>query len=62
MDSQKIVSMLPTVIPIVMKLLNTGSAKQGDQGDNPVLNAFLDADGDGEVDMGDMMGVASRFL
>ncbi len=29
---------------------------------NPILTAFLDADGDGEVDMGDMLGMAGKFM
>ncbi|WP_187329585.1 hypothetical protein [Halomicronema hongdechloris] len=41
---------------------NVCDSFQGNQGDNPVLNAFLDADGDSDVNMGDMMNMASRFL
>ena len=33
-----------------------------EQGSNNVLNSFLDADGDGDVDIADFMGMASRFL
>ena len=54
--------MLPTLVPLVLSLLKTGqnnnSLKQG----NPVLNSFLDSDGDGDVDMADAMRMASRYL
>ena len=63
MDPKQIQGMLPMLVPVVMQFLNSGSSKSsGNQASgNPVLNAFLDADGDGDVDMGDMLGMASRF-
>jgi hypothetical protein len=62
MNSQQIQAMLPALIPVVMQVLSSGNSKVGGAaGGNPVLNAFLDADGDGDVDMGDMLGMASRF-
>lgn len=63
MSSQQIQAMLPALIPVVMQVLSSGSSKTAAAagGNNPVLNAFLDADGDGDVDMGDMLGMASRF-
>jgi hypothetical protein len=68
MDSKQIQAMLPMLVPVVMQLLNSGASKTGasptsgnQASGNPVLNAFLDADGDGDVDMGDMLGMASRF-
>ncbi len=62
LDHQQIQGMLPMLLPIVMQMLNSGASKTaGAAGDNPVLNTFLDADGDGDVDMGDMLGMAGRF-
>ena len=61
LNSAQIQSMLPMLIPVVMKLLSSGSSNQPGEGNNTVLNAFLDADGDGDVDMGDMLKMASRF-
>lgn len=55
--------MLPILVPLVLNLLQTGSRSQNPQrGSNPVLNAFLDADHDGDVDVADMMRHASRYL
>jgi len=35
---------------------------QSQGGANPVLNAFLDADRDGDVDIADAMQMAGRYL
>lgn len=63
LDSQQIQAFLPMLVPVVMQMLNSGATRQGAAaaGANPVLNAFLDADGDGDVDMGDMLSMAGRF-
>lgn len=62
LNGQQIQAMLPMLVPIVMQLLNSGSSRQGGAaGGNPVLSAFLDSDGDGDVDMGDMLKMAGRF-
>lgn len=55
-------SMLPILVPLVLKFLQTGSQTQNPQGANPVLNTFLDADGDGDVDIADAMQMAGRYL
>ncbi|MBX2865336.1 MAG: DUF937 domain-containing protein [Leptolyngbyaceae cyanobacterium MAG.088] len=63
LDASQVMVMLPMVIPIVMKFLNQGSAKAGAQAEgNPLVSAFLDGDGDGDVDMGDVLKMAGRFL
>ncbi|MBW4527591.1 MAG: DUF937 domain-containing protein [Phormidium tanganyikae FI6-MK23] len=64
LNAGMIQSMLPVLVPLVLNLLQSGSAQQGVQsgGGNPVLNTFLDADRDGDVDMGDVMGMAGQFL
>ncbi|MEL6383036.1 MAG: DUF937 domain-containing protein [Cyanobacteria bacterium J06626_18] len=62
MNANQIQAMLPMLVPVVMQMLNSGSSRQGaPTGNNPVLSAFLDSDGDGDVDMGDMLRMASRF-
>ena len=63
LDATQVQAMLPMVIPIVMRFLNQGAAKTGTQAQgNPLVNAFLDSDGDGDVDMGDMLKMAGRFM
>ncbi|MFM9267199.1 DUF937 domain-containing protein [Tychonema sp. BBK16] len=63
LNNSTVQAMIPVLVPIVLNLLQTGSnAQNPGQGGNSVLNAFLDADGDGDVDMTDTMSMASRFL
>ena len=63
LDPDQVIAMLPMVIPIVMKFLNQGAAKTGTQAQgNPLVTAFLDGDGDGDVDMGDVLKMAGRFM
>lgn len=63
LDSGIIQAMLPLLIPVVLNLLKMGSNPQNpQQGQNPVLNNFLDADGDGDVDMADALSLAGRYL
>ncbi len=55
--------MLPMLVPLVLQFLQSGANSQNPQsGGNSVLNSFLDADGDGDVDISDAMGLASRFM
>lgn len=62
LSSTTIQSMLPFLVPIVLKFLQSGGNTQNPQGANPVLNTFLDADGDGDVDIADAMQMAGRYL
>ena len=63
LDMSAIQGMLPILVPMVLNLLKTGASSQNaQQGNNPVLNSFLDADGDGDVDVADMMQMASRYM
>lgn len=67
-NANTIISLLPVLVPIVLNLLKSGSSTQpqataaGSAGSNPVLNAFLDADHDGDVDVADAMALAGRYL
>jgi len=64
LNASQIQSMLVVLVPLALNLLNSGaqqnqgSAVQG----NSVLSAFIDADGDGDVDMGDALSMAGRYL
>ena len=62
LNPQMIQQMLPILVPIVLNMLQTGSNAQSPQGGNPVLNAFLDADHDGDVDISDAMHLAARHI
>lgn len=62
LNSRTIQSMLPILVPLVLNLLRTGNNKRNIQGANPVLNSFLDSDGDGDVDVNDVINMASRHL
>jgi len=46
----------------VLKFLQQGNTKQAGASSNSVLSAFLDADGDGDTDIGDAISIAGRFL
>lgn len=63
LNSNTIQQMLPILVPLVLNLLQSGSRSQQPQtGANPVLNTFLDADRDGDVDVADTIQLASRYL
>ena len=61
-DVSQIQNLLPTLVPVILNLLKTGNDQNSEQASNNVLNSFLDADGDGDVDIADVMGMAGRFL
>lgn len=62
LSSSQIQMLLPVLIPVVMRLLASGETTQPNQSNNSVLSAFLDADRDGDVDLGDMLSQASKFM
>lgn len=64
LNTNQVQGILPMVLPLVMRFLSTGNKKQGAPAtdNNPILTAFLDGDGDGDVDMGDIMGMAGKFM
>jgi uncharacterized protein YidB (DUF937 family) len=62
-DARTVAGMVSVLIPVVLSLLKTGAPTSGSVASgNPVLNSFLDADGDGDVDLADTLNMASRFL
>ena len=62
LNARTIQSLLPILIPLVLNLLKTGNNKGNIQANNSVASTFLDADGDGDVDMTDALSMASRYL
>ena len=64
LNTNQVQGILPMVLPLVMRFLSTGNKKQGAPAtdSNPILTAFLDGDGDGDVDMGDMMSMSRKFM
>ncbi len=62
LNAGTIQSMLPILVPLVLNLLKTGNSTSNMQGNNSIASTFLDSDGDGDVDMGDAMRMASRYL
>lgn len=72
-NTQTIMAMLPVVLPMVMKLLQSGgpaapsgqtqaATASGAGGMNPILQGFLDSDKDGDVDLNDVLKMAGPFL
>jgi Bacterial protein of unknown function (DUF937) len=63
LDIGTIQQLLPLAVPLVLNFLQSGANAQNPQaGGNPVLNSFLDADGDGDVDIADAMQLASQYM
>lgn len=63
LDAGIIQQILPQVVPVVLNFLQSVANAQNPQsGGNSVLNSFLDADNDGDVDIADAMQLASRHF
>ena len=78
LPADAIMSMLPVILPAIISLLQSGARSGGaapsaqtgaTAGDplaglvsNPLLKGFLDSDGDGDVDMQDLVRLGSKFL
>lgn len=64
LDSSLLQGVVPKLLPAVMGLLNMGKTTPGAPGGggNPLLKAFLDSDGDGDTDLGDVLKFSNRFL
>lgn len=54
LNVEKIQELLPSLLPLILSFLQSSG--------NPFLNKFLDIDGDGDVDIADLLKLASRFL
>lgn len=58
-----VAAMLPVLVPLVLKFLQGGNPTQGTgQGNNSLLSSFMDADRDGDVDIGDALSMVGRFI
>lgn len=60
-------ALLPTLVPLVLQLLQGGTEKEQpgnetEQPSNSVLHSFLDSNDDGSIDLTDALKLASRFL
>jgi hypothetical protein len=62
LDSQLILQFLPMLIPVVMKLLATGTHQTNPQAQNPVLNNFLGSNQNGGALLAEAFQLASVFL
>lgn len=63
LNSNTIQGLFPILVPIVLNLLHSGTPQtNSQQGSNPVLNQFLDSDGDGDVDVADALRMAGNFM
>jgi Bacterial protein of unknown function (DUF937) len=66
LDSNMIMGLLPMLVPIAMQFLQGGamqsSAAAPQSAGNPLLNMFLDKNNDGNLDLGDAMGLAAQFM
>jgi hypothetical protein len=65
LDPNMLIGLLPMLVPVAMQFLNAGnnaSAPAGAAAGNPLLNMFLDKNHDGNLDLGDAMGVAAQFM
>ncbi|MHC5672346.1 DUF937 domain-containing protein [Nostoc sp.] len=63
LDAGIVQQLLPLAVPLVLNFLQSGANAHNPQaGGNPVLNSFLDADEDGDVDIADAIQMASRYM
>ena len=62
LDSQLIIQYLPALIPVVMKLLASGTHQTDPQAPNPVLNNFLGGNQNGGVLLSEAFQLASQFV
>jgi hypothetical protein len=64
LDPNMLMGLLPMLVPVAMQFLQGGApaAQAAPAGGNPLLNMFLDKNHDGNLDLGDAMGVAAQFM
>jgi hypothetical protein len=61
-NAQTVEQMLPTLVPLVLNFLKSGAASGSSITSNPLVQQFLDADNDGDVDLSDAMNMAQKYL
>jgi hypothetical protein len=66
LDPNMLIGLLPMLVPVAMQFLQGGAPAAAPvgtpAGSNPLLNMFLDKNHDGNLDLGDAMGVAAQFM
>jgi hypothetical protein len=62
LNSQMIMTLLPVLIPVVMKLLASGTHQTDAQAPNPVLNGFLGSNQNGGALLSEVFQLASQFV
>jgi hypothetical protein len=62
LNSQVIMTFLPMLIPVVMKLLAAGTHQTDPQAPNPVLNGFLGSNQNGGALLSELFQLTSQFL
>ncbi|NJN48577.1 MAG: DUF937 domain-containing protein [Alkalinema sp. RL_2_19] len=67
LDAGMIVALLPTLVPLAMQFLQGGAqgaaqTANSQANSNPLLTMFLDQDRDGDLDLGDAMNMAAKFM
>jgi hypothetical protein len=65
LDPNMLIGLLPMLVPVAMQFLQAGNnanAPAGASAGNPLLNMFLDKNHDGNLDLGDAMGMAAQFM
>ena len=62
LDSNMLQGIVPKLLPVVMGLLSMGKSTGSTGGGNSLINGFLDADRDGNTDLGDVFKFANRFM
>ncbi len=66
LDLASVERLLPAVVPMVLKILHGGAPAVGGaharMSENPILMAFLDAERDSDVDLGDALHALRRYL
>src|ERR1700680_1310838 len=62
LDSQVVLQFLPMLIPVVMRLLATGTHQTNPQAQNPVVNNFLGSNQNGGALLTEAFQLASVFL
>lgn len=63
LDAGTIMQILPVIVPLVLNLLQSGANAQNPRtGGNSILNSFLDANGDGDINVADAIQLFSKYV